>query len=357
MINKSLKNRGAGLNPQNRFEQLYVDYNDENIEYDEYLTEDEKKIPTQFFVDNSKSILAKNDSPDLGFTYSINPYRGCEHGCIYCYARPSHEFLGFSSGIDFETKIMVKMDCAKLLDEAFQDKKWTPQTIMVSGNTDCYQPVERKLQLTRRLLEVFLKYKNPLGMITKNAMIQRDIDLLKQLAELNLVSVTLSITTLDRELSRKMEPRTSVPSQRLAAVEALAKNGIPVGVNVAPVIPGLNDEEIPAILKESAERGASRAGKVMLRLSYANKDLFIDWINRTYPGKASKVVNRIKDVRNGKLSDSTWNLRMSGTGEIAETISQLFRASVKKYHLNEMKGHLTTEHFERNAGSPQIELF
>lgn len=357
MTNKTSKSRGTGLNPQNRFERLYVDYNDESIEQDEYLTEEEKKIPTQFFIDNSKSILVKNDSPDLGFTYDINPYRGCEHGCVYCYARPSHEYLGFSSGIDFETNIMVKLNCAKLLEKAFQDKKWKPQTIMFSGNTDCYQPVERKLQLTRQCLKVFLKYKNPLGMITKNALILRDIDLLKQLTALNLVRVTISMTTLNRELSRKLEPRTSVPSQRLAAIDVLAKNNIPVEVNIAPVIPGLNDMEIPEIIKQCAERGAMNAGRAILRLSYANKDLFINWINNYYPEKASKIINRIKDVRSGKLSDPTWDLRMTGTGEIADAISKLFHAAVRKYHLNELKENLTTKNFERNAESPQTELF
>ncbi|HEY3251372.1 MAG TPA: PA0069 family radical SAM protein, partial [Ignavibacteria bacterium] len=253
------KARGTALNTPNRFEEIYVDFNDENIDH-EYDVDEVKNIDTKFFRDTTKTILAKNNSPDLSFTYSINPYRGCEHGCIYCYARPTHEYLGFSAGLDFETRIMVKPDAPMLLEEAFMKKSWEPQTIMLSGNVDCYQPVERKLEITRGLLKVFLKFRNPVGIITKNALLQRDIDILKELAELNLVSVTLSVTSLNRELSRKMEPRTSVPKKRLETVEKMRKNNIPCGINLAPIIPGLNDEEIPAILKAASEAGALWAG-------------------------------------------------------------------------------------------------
>lgn len=350
-----IKGRAAGFDPPGRFEKLYVDYNPEDIA--EYFDIDvERKIPTTFYIDTSKSILAKNDSPDLFFDYNINPYRGCEHGCIYCYARPSHEYLGFSSGIDFETKIMVKMDAAELLAKTFRDKKWKPQIIVLSGNTDCYQPAERKLELTRKCLEVFLKYKNSVGIITKNALIQRDMDILKELAGLNLAAVTISITSLNQKLTKKMEPRTSAPYKRLETIEALANAGIPVGVNVAPVIPGLTDEEIPRILKAASERGAESAAMIMLRLPFAVKDLFIEWLKRNYPEKVSRVLNRIRDTRGGKLNEAEFAKRMSGEGQIAESIRQLFDASCRKYGLNKERKKLNTELFCR-GDEIQTELF
>jgi DNA repair photolyase len=352
---KITKSRGAGFNPQNRFEEIYIDYLAEN--HDEEYNEEKRSVPTTFYIDATKSILAKNDSPDIGFTYSINPYRGCEHGCIYCYARPSHEYLGFSSGIDFETKIMIKPNAPALLEEALRKKSWVPQTVMFSGNTDCYQPVERKLMLTRKCLEVFLKYRNPVGIVTKNALVTRDLDILREMAKLDLVTVTISITTLHRSLSRKLEPRTSVPSQRLQTVETLAKENIQVGILVAPIIPGLNDEEIPSILKAAADHGALHAGRVMLRLPYSIKDLFIEWIERNYPDKKSRIINRIKDTRSGKLNSYEFKKRMSGEGEIANSIHRLFKASCKKYGLNKTKIHLTTEHFLREPDSHQTSLF
>ncbi|MGH2575136.1 MAG: PA0069 family radical SAM protein [Ignavibacteria bacterium] len=351
-----VKGRGAGFDPANRFEKLHIDYYSEELaDYFDIETE-ERKIPTTYYLDTSKTILAKNDSPDLYFDYSINPYRGCEHGCIYCYARPTHEYLGFSAGIDFESKIMVKMDAPQLLEKTFQNKKWKPQVIVFSGNTDCYQPLERKLEITRKCLEVFLKFRNPVGIITKNSLIQRDIDILKGLAELNLVSVIISITTLDRELARKMEPRTSTPLKRLETIEVLSQNEIRAGVNVAPIIPGLTDEEIPNILKEASSRGAAFAGRVMLRLPYSVKELFLEWLERNYPEKSSKILNRIRDVRGGKLSNAEFGTRMSGEGEIADAIHRLFDVSCKKYNLNQKKFKLSTEHFIR-FDSKQPELF
>jgi DNA repair photolyase len=338
-----MKGRGTLENPQIRFETLRRE-----VFYDDWSSgEDERKTPTQYFRDASKTILSKNDSPDLGFTYGLNPYRGCEHGCIYCYARPSHEYLGFSSGLDFETKIMVKKDAATLLESEFRKKSWVPDVVMLSGNVDCYQPVERKLKITRQCLEVFLRYRNPVAMITKNALVLRDIDLLSQLAALNLVTVSLSVTTLDTDLARRMEPRTSSPEQRLHAIEDLAKAGIPVSVNAAPVIPGLNDEELPSILRESSLRGATSARYTMLRLPYSVKDLFVDWLNREYPAKAEKVMNRIMDVRNGKMNDSGFTTRMKGTGEIAHALEQLFRATCKKHGLNSTYTPLSIDKFIR----------
>ncbi len=338
-----MKGRGTRENPQVRFETLKREAFDD----DWNGGEDERPIPTQYFRDASKTILTKNESPDLGFTFGLNPYRGCEHGCIYCYARPTHEYLGFSSGLDFETKIMVKEDAALLLEKEFRKKTWTPDVVMLSGNVDCYQPVERKLKITRQCLEVFLRYRNPVAMITKNALVLRDLDLLSQLASLNLVSICLSITTLDRDLARRMEPRTSTPEQRLHAIEQLAKERIPVSVNAAPVIPGLNDEELPSILREASMRGAASAAYTMLRLPYSVKELFVDWLKREYPEKSEKVMNRIRDVRHGEMNDSAFSTRMKGTGEIAHSIEQLFRASCKKYGLNLAHTSLSTDRFIR----------
>ena len=353
MQNIDLKSRGAGLNPKNRFEQIFIDYDDENIErYDD----EEVKVPTTYYFDDTKTILAKNDSPDLGFDHSINPYRGCEHGCIYCYARPSHEYLGFSAGLDFETKIMVKRDAALLLEQEFKKKSWKPQPIMFSGNTDCYQPIERKFGITRKCIEVFKKFNHPVGLITKNALILRDIDLLSEMAKENLATAVISITTMNRELSRKLEPRTSVPSVRFDVLEKLSNAGIPVGVNVAPVVPGLNDEEIPAILKEASERGARFAGHVMLRLPFSVKELFLEWLNRNYPEKASKIINRIHDVRNGELSDAKFGSRMSGEGQIAYSIHRLFKITCEKHGLNKHKIGLDYYKF-KNPEIIQEELF
>ena len=316
----------------------------------------DRKIVTQFFRDTSKTALAKNDSPDIGFTFDLNPYRGCEHGCIYCYARPTHEYLGFSAGLDFETKIMVKPDIHLLLEKEFQKKNWKPSTISVSGNTDCYQPIERKLQLTRKCLEVFLKYRNPVGIITKNALITRDIDLLSELAALQLVTTTITITTLDKDLQQKMEPRTSSPEQKLKAIESLANAGINVGVSLSPVIPGLNDSEMPAILKRASEHGASFAFYTMLRLPHAVQELFLEWLGREYPDRAGKVINRLKDIREGKLTNSEFGKRMTGTGEIADSISQLFELTCKKYGFNEQKYRLSTDLFIGKQ-TDQMDLF
>ncbi len=323
----------------------------------DYFTEpeEEKKIQTQFFRDDSKSIIAKNDSYDVGFENSFNPYRGCEHGCVYCYARPSHEFLGFSAGTDFESKIMIKKDAPGLLEAEFNKKTYKPDFIMFSGNTDCYQPVERQLKITRETLKVCLKYRNPVSIITKNALIERDIDILKQMAELDLVSVCLSITTLDKEIARRMEPRTSSPERRLQVIEKFAAENIPVGVNIAPVIPGLNDEEIPSILKEASARGAVFAGHIMLRLPYAVKDLFLEWLKTEFPDREKKVINKIKEMRGGKLNESEFGTRFSGKGELADTIHSLFELSCKKHGLNTKKVVLRKDLFKKVNN--QLEMF
>jgi DNA repair photolyase len=342
---ETIKGRGAAFNPPNRFEKLHF----EPLQIERGPEDEFRSIPTIFYKDSSRTILAKNDSPDLGFTYSINPYRGCEHGCIYCYARPSHEYLGFSSGIDFETKIVVKEDAPELLEEMFKKKSWQPQMVCFSGDTDCYQPIERKLQITRRCLEVFLKYRNPVGIITKNALITRDLDILRELNALNLVLVSISITSLDADLIRTMEPRTANPLKRLETIATLASNGIPVCVNVAPVIPGLTDEEMPSILKSAAEHGATFAAYTIVRLPYAVRDVFLDWLQREYPDRAARVTNRISDVRGGELNDTRWRIRLTGEGEYAKMIKDLFVLNCKKFGLNKRQMHVTVEHFRRQA--------
>ncbi len=345
------KSRGTTLNPINRFEPIEIDFDPEWLESGETISNQ-----TVYYDDTTRTILSKNDSPDIPFVHGLNPYRGCEHGCIYCYARPSHEYFGLSSGLDFETKIMVKREAPRLLAETFQSRNWQPQVIALSGNTDCYQLAERKLQITRGCLEVFLRFRNPVGIITKNALVLRDLDLLQELARLHLVHVTLSVTTLDNHLCRKMEPRTSAPEKRLEAVAQLAAAGIPTGVNVAPIIPGLTDHEMPAIIAAAAERGATGVGFVMLRLPYALKELFENWLRTHFPDRAEKVLNAIRDTRNGNLNDPRFGARMSGEGERAEAIARLFEVTCQKHGMNQKRKPLRTDLFRR-AGARQKELF
>jgi DNA repair photolyase len=333
----------------NRFETASYELLDEE-------TDVERNVVTKFYRDNSRSALAKNDSPDIGFTYDLNPYRGCEHGCVYCYARPSHEYLGFSAGLDFESKIMVKPEIPKLLEQEFRKKSWRSAAISLSGNTDCYQPIERKLRLTRQCLEVMLKYRNPVGIITKNALVTRDIDIIAELANMKLANVTISVTTLDKGLHRAMEPRTSAPEQRLKTIETLVNAGIPVGVSLAPVIPGLNDSEMPAILKRAHEHGATFAFYTMVRLPHGVKDLFVEWLHRQYPDRAEKVINRIKQIREGKMNSSAFGERMTGTGEIADSIAQLFDLTCAKYGINAGEIRLRKDLFVGKQDA-QIDLF
>lgn len=344
-----VQGRGAAFNPGNRFEKLQIDGLSDEREYDEA-----RRIETQYYVDASRSILARNDSPDVPFTFSVNPYRGCEHGCIYCYARPTHEYLGFSAGLDFESRILVKKNAPQLLEQALRDPAFEPQVIALSGNTDCYQPAEKKLMITRACLEVFLRFRNPTGIITKNSMVSRDVDILQEMAKWNLVAVTLSITTLDAALASRMEPRAATPEKRLETVRILADAGIPVGVNVAPIVPGLTDSEIPEILRRARDAGAISAHYIMMRLPYAVKDLFQEWIQREYPMRAEKVLGRIREVRGGNLSDPRFNSRMSGEGEFAKVIEALFDSSCRKLGLNEKRVRLTTQHFIRSG---QLDLW
>jgi DNA repair photolyase len=344
------KGRGAPNNPPNRFEELHVERETETDD------PDDPAPGTRFFVDRTRTILARNDSPDIGFSFSINPYRGCEHGCIYCYARPFHEYLGLSAGLDFETKIFVKTEAPRLLRHELMKPSWKPVTIVMSGVTDCYQPVERRLKITRQCLEVLAEFRQPVGLITKNALITRDIDVLSELARYNAVSVTVSVTTLVRELQQILEPRTSIPSARLAAIHALAKAGIPIGVNVAPIIPGLTDHEMPAILNAAREAGAIRAGYTMIRLPYAVAPLFEKWLEVHRPLAKDKVLHRIREMRGGKLYDSRWGTRMTGEGIYAEHLDHLFDIAVRKAGFPDHTPHLTAEHFRRSSG-PQLQLF
>jgi len=321
------KGRGAQVNTHNKF--LQKKYVAEHIEgLDEPLLQHSK---TQIFEENPKQIVSKSNSPDLSHMHSINPYQGCEHGCIYCYARNSHEYYGFSAGLDFERKIIVKRNAPELLEEYFNRRRYQPVPIVLSGNTDCYQPIERDLKITRRLLEVFLQYKHPVSIITKNNLILRDIDVVEELARLKLIHVNVSITSLDEQLRQKLEPRTVTSIGRLNTIEKLTKVGVPVRVMTAPIIPGLNSNEVPGIIKAAANRGAVSAGFTIVRLNGSIAEIFTDWIHKTFPDRAEKVLNLIRECHDGKLNDSEFGRRMSGEGEVAESIHQLYRMACKRY--------------------------
>ncbi|CAN5688357.1 PA0069 family radical SAM protein [soil metagenome] len=342
-----IRGRGAAYNPPNRFDPIEFVPDGDQVDAD--IAADELQSPrTQFLRDTTKTIIARNDSPDVGFGASINPYRGCEHGCIYCFARPFHEYLGLSAGVDFETKILVKEDAPELLRAELMKKSYVPETIAISGVTDCSQPVERKLRITRRCLEVLAEFRNPVGIITKNHLVTRDIDVLSELAAHDAISVSLSITTLDNELQRKMEPRTSIPKRRLEAVEKLASAGIPVGIMVAPIIPAITDEEMGDILQAARDVGALWAGFVVLRLPHAVAPLFEDWLTHHFPDRKEKVLNRVRAMRGGKRYDSTWGVRGRGAGEMADQIGALFRAARKKAGYPDVdKWALSTASFRR----------
>ncbi len=342
--------RGTAENPPNRFEKL-VYLRDPDLDDGE-----QPSAKTQFLRDVSKSLITYNDSPDVGFEASINPYRGCEHGCIYCYARPYHEYLGFSSGLDFETKILVKEDAPELLRKELASRRWTPKVLAISGVTDPYQPIERKLQLTRRCLEVLEEFRNPVMIITKNQLVARDVDVLKRMAELKCAAVFLSVTTLDAELARLMEPRTSTPANRLAAIETLAREGVPVGVLAAPIIPGLTDHEIHSIITSAADAGARYAGYVVVRLPYAVKELFEGWLEQHFPDRKKKVLNRIREMRGGKLNDPRFGSRMRGEGVFSEQINSMFRLACRKAGIEGRHPELSTASF-KGPDTAQLNLF
>ncbi len=319
-----LRGRGAAWNPPNRFERLHV----------ELEPDPELHAETQILRDVSKSILAFNDSPDVGFDAGLNPYRGCGHGCSYCYARPTHEYLGFSAGLDFETKILVKERAPELLRRALSARGWKPQVIALSGNTDPYQPVERKLEVTRRCLEVLAEFRNPVGIVTKSRLVTRDLDLLGDLSSHGAAAVVLSVTTLRPELQRVMEPRASTSSKRIEAIRTLAAAGIPVGVNVAPVVPGLTDEEMPAILEAAAEAGATFASYILLRLPHGVKEIFDTWLSQHFPERRKKVLNRIREMRGGELYDSRFSVRGRGEGPWADQLRGMFGVTTSRLGLD-----------------------
>ena len=325
---------GSMIDPPNRFEKTHSVPDLEHLEWDEEYRHSLNDRKIEYLSDASKSIVSENKSPDIPFRYSINPYRGCIHGCSYCYARNSHEYLGFNAGLDFETKIIVKHNAAELFREFLSKDSWKPEEVVFSGVTDCYQPAERQFRLTRQCLEVALECRLPTGIVTKNALVVRDLDLLREMASLRLVNVNISITTLDPELARAMEPRTSIPSARLRAIQMLSQAGVPARVMVAPIIPGLNDAEIPSILAAAKEAGAFAAGSLLLRLPLTVEPVFREWLGRTQPLKLEKIEGLIRETRNGKLNNSEWGKRMKGTGPIAEQIRNLFKVFVKKYELD-----------------------
>ena len=354
MVPPAPHGRGVASNPPNRFETLHLE---PRLPDADDFPEDEGVAPqTQIFRETAKSILAHNNSPDIGFDTSINAYRGCEHGCVYCYARPTHEYLGFSSGLDFETKIVVKENAPQLLRKELSAKSWEPRVISMSGVTDCYQPLERHFELTRRCLEVLADFRNPVVVITKNHLVTRDIDVLKRLADYKAVSVCISLTTLDAKLARQMEPRASIPARRLAAIGKLSAAGIPVGTLVCPVIPGLTDHEIPAILEAAARAGAQFAGYNLVQLPYANKDLFMEWVETNFPEKAAKVESKIRQMRGGKLYDADFGQRMMGTGPFAAQIGGLFKIARRKAGIPSRGPRLCAESFRCPVGG-QLELF
>ncbi|MFY0591498.1 PA0069 family radical SAM protein [Roseivirga sp.] len=321
------KGRGAQIQVKNKF--LAHEYVQDHLEgIDEY---DDEAPRTKYIKVFPKSIVNKVESPDVGMEYSLNPYQGCEHGCIYCYARNSHEYWGYNAGLDFERIVLYKPNAATLLEKKFQSPHWSPKTIVLSGNTDCYQPLERKLKLTRSLLEVFLKYQHPVGMITKNVVVTRDIDLLGPLADMNLVGLHFSLTSMDEKVRRKLEPRTATVKQKLKAIEKLTNRGIPVSIMIGPVIPGLNDHEIPEIMKATAGVGARGAGFTMVRLNGQIGEVFENWVQQAFPNRAEKILSQIKGAHGGKLNDSRFGKRMRGDGRIVQSIHRMFELSKAKY--------------------------
>ena len=326
-----IKGRGAQVNTHNRFHEHSHETRDDFLNYCAKEEEEPSSSKTSFMETFPKTIVNKVASPDVGMGYSLNPYQGCEHGCIYCYARNSHEYWGYSAGLDFEQKILVKKNAVSLLETKLKSKSWKAEPIMLSGNTDCYQPVEKKLEITRSLLQTFLKYRHPVGIITKNALIQRDLDILEELAQDNLVHVNLSVTSLQEETRRILEPRTASIKKRLQTIEKFSAANIPVSVMMAPIIPSINSHEIMPLVKEVSERGALGVGYTIVRLNGSIGQIFTDWIKKTMPDRADKVLHQIEDLHGGSLNDSRFGTRMKGEGEFARQVAQQFKIAKSKY--------------------------
>ncbi len=351
--NNYFKGRGSQINTHNKFAKYQ--YVQEFMEVlDEELTLNHK---TEIIYTHPKTIINKIDSEDIGMAYSLNPYQGCEHGCIYCYARNTHEYWGYSAGLDFEQKIIVKQNAIEILEKQFSNKNWKPLPIMLSGNTDCYQPIERQLEITRRILQTCLKYKHPVGLITKNALILRDLDVLIELAKDNLVHVMISITGTDESIRQKLEPRTATYKNRFKVLEALSKNNIPCGIMIAPIIPGINNHEIPNVMELAAKAGATSAGFTMVRLNGAVGPIFKDWLVKNFPDRADKVWNQISDAHGGSVNDSRIGVRMRGEGPMAESVRQLFSLSRLRFMKPENKFEFNVKDFNYRAGDAQLSLF
>jgi DNA repair photolyase len=350
--------RGSLIRPRRRFEKFETVDDFEHLVHEPAEVLSRRRVRTQYLPDEAKSIVTENESPDVPFRYSMNPYRGCAHGCSYCYARPTHEYLGLDAGRDFESKIFVKLKAPELFREFLAGVSWSGEPITLSGVTDCYQPAERRYRLTRQCLEVAREVRQPLYMVTKNALVTRDLDILAPMAQMRLVGVAVSVTTLDRSLARVMEPRTSSPVARLRAISELAAAGVPTKVLVAPVIPGLNDSEIPAILEAARDHGAEGAAYVLLRLPLTVRPVFLEWLERTQRLKRARVEALIRSTRGGALNESAFGRRMKGTGRFAEQIGSLFRACAKRYGLDRPAEPLDRSQFKRpRAATGQLHLF
>ncbi|MGA9795425.1 MAG: PA0069 family radical SAM protein [Rhizomicrobium sp.] len=343
---RRLRGRGAVSNASGRFEKQTRVLVDDGWNAEEEI---EPSLKTEILRDTSRTIITRNQSPDISFEQSINPYKGCEHGCIYCFARPTHAYLGMSPGADFESRIFAKPNAAELLRRELASPKYVPKAIAIGTNTDPYQPIERKLKIMRSILEVLWEFKHPVGIVTKSALVLRDLDILAPMAEAGLAKVALSITSLDPKLARHMEPRASTPAKRLAAIKGLTAAGVPAAVMFAPVIPALNDEELENVLSAAADAGARSAGYVLLRLPLEIKDLFREWLEANEPDRAKHVMSLIRSMRGGKDYDSQWHTRMKGTGPYAEMIAQRFHLAVKRLGLNKEHRSLDLSQFQKPA--------
>lgn len=353
----TLKNRGALSNPEGRFEPKTHEAYDDG--WEQWIEEPLPVLETVLLPEHAKSIITRNDSPDIGFEQSINPYRGCEHGCIYCYARPAHAYMNLSTGIDFETKIFHKVDAAKVLEKELNKPSYRCKTIMLGANTDPYQPAESKLKVTRSILEVLHRYQHPVAIITKSALIERDMDLIAAMAEKNLSAIAVSLTTLRTDLKITLEPRTSSPQARLRTIRRFREAGVPVTVMAAPMIPMVNDMELEKILESSAKAGAIRAGYTLIRLPHEVKDLFKEWLTEHLPERAEHVMSLIRQMRGGKEYDSTFGKRMTGQGEFAELLAHRFAIACKRFKLNVLPYKpLDIHQFKRPPKpSPQLDLW
>ena len=357
MLSKNyIKGRGAQHNNTNKFSEFKYETRDDFLEFCRIEGEEADSNKTQYLPIFPKTIVNKVTSPDIGMEYSMNPYQGCEHGCIYCYARNTHEFWGYSPGLDFERTILVKKDAPKLLEAKLKSKHWKAQTIVLSGNTDCYQPAEKQFELTKSCLELFLKYKHPVSIITKNALILRDLELLKDLAKDHLIYVNVSVTSLSEETRRLLEPRTTTIKKRLETIKILSENGIPVNAMLAPIIPGINSHEILHLAKTVAENGASSFGFTVVRLNGAIGQIFTDWIQKTMPDRASKVLHQIEECHGGTLNDSRFGIRSRGEGKIATQIHDLMRLAKRTYFKNSNTLPLNTSLHELHKDG-QLKLF